>query len=610
MFEVKTTITKKQNRADSMDIPQHPKPASATPLSATIQAPAKPSTPVTVAALNLEKDKIYQAIVSKLVDNKMSISSQTDTPSLTIPKTIPTSENNEWLLKLNGKLLLITSEKPLQLGQILSVKLNPSTQTLSVLPPLTPQASPIQNPQSVLSSHAAITLVLNAINQVMPRQVSLETGLTALETLSKQNDSQQVSNQAKLILLMLAKQAPTQQLFTAPEKTSTSTTTIETITNSLKNSGMFFESGTKQSPNAPNNLKLQILQIQQALNMKQNINLSQVSPSSLSAPTGTPQNTSPEPNKSNTTSKSFNAIRAALLAKIQTTLEATSQTTQQETLKVKSQAATNNFISNTGSTPSPLSTLLNSISPSLNTNNSNSESLNTHNDLKGLLLSITAALKTTNPNIKQTERPYVEALAELDLLKNPFNFPHYANQTASLASSKAEALIADQQFTTGQLLKLIAGMLNRIQFNQLNSLYQSHSNSSDSNTVQSWFFELPVANPNNQLTTFDVRIDKEEDAQKQEKDDASQEIQWKLALSFKFEQLGAIYVQVTLTPPTISSTIWADHPDTLALINREKPYFQSKLTELGLEVGDISCQKGQPKQDKTRLDQSLVDIKA
>jgi hypothetical protein len=98
--------------------------------------------------------------------------------------------------------------------------------------------------------------------------------------------------------------------------------------------------------------------------------------------------------------------------------------------------------------------------------------------------------------------------------------------------------------------------------------------------------------------------------QDQEQDDPDQKVQWKLALSFNFEQLGAIYVQVTLAPPAISSTIWADRPETLELINREKPHFQSKLADLGLEVGDISCQKGQPKHDKTRLDRSLVDIKA
>jgi len=582
-----------------MDIPQQPKPTSASPLTAPpIRSPENLLSPVSIEALNLEKDKIYQAIVSKLVENKTSTTlSQTNT-------TTPASQNNEWLLKLNGKLLLIASEKPLQLGQTLSVKLNPSTQTLTVLPSTSPQASSIQNPTPTLSSGATISLLLSSINQVMPRQVSLETGLTALEIFSKQNNSQQVSNQAKQILLMLAKQAPSQQLIIAADRTATNSTTIATIPNMLKDSGVFFESGAKQNPNTPNSLKLQISQIQQALNIKPKTNQPSTLSASPSAPTDALQNTSPENNKPNASSSAFDAVRSALLSKL--------QATQQETPKGKPQTTTNNINSSTTSALSPLSALLNNTSTPLNTSNNSIESSNIHNDLKGLLLSITAALKTDNTKATQTERPYVDALAQLDLLKKPFNFPHLTNQTTSLTSSKAEALLADQQFTTGQLLKLIAGMLNRIQFNQLNSLYQSHNNSNDSNTVQSWFFELPVANPNNQFTMFDVRIDKEEDTQKQEQEqnDANQEIQWKLALSFKFEQLGAIYVQVTLAPPTISSTIWADRSTTLALINREKKHFQSKLADLGLEIGDITCQKGQPKKDTTRLDRSLVDIKA
>jgi hypothetical protein len=584
-----------------MDIPQQPKSITASPTIATsTRLPEQPPNPVSVEALNLDKDKIYQAIVSKLIDNKVPTTpDQPQNPNATDKGT---STSNEWLLKLNGKLLLITSEKPLQLGQSLQVQLNTTTQTLTVLPSSTSQSSPIPPPNSSFLSNTSITLLLSAINQVMPRQVSLDTGLTALETFSKQNDSQLVSNQAKLILLMLAKQAPTEQLFTTTEKTSSTTA----IVNFLKDSGIFFESGAKQQPSNPNSLKAQISQIQEAFNLKQITippNTSQTTPAA--GLTDTFQNSRLETNKSNASPIDFNSIRNALLTKLQIPLPATPL---EATLNLPTSTTTN---TSTPSTLSPLHALLNSITSSINSTHT-IESSNIQNDLKGLLLSITAALITDKTGLKASERSPVEALVQLDLLKNPFNFPHFIHQPATLASSKAEALLADQQFTTGQLLKLIAGMLNRIQFNQLNSLYQSHGNSNDTTTTQSWFFELPVANPNNQLSTFDVRIDREEDTQEQEQEQNNdqKEVQWKLALSFKFEQLGAVYVQVTLAPPAISSIIWADKPETLSLINREKPYFQSKLSELGLEVGDIFCQKGQPKQDKTRLDRSLVDIKA
>lgn len=599
---------KTQNRADSMDIPQQPKPTTSAVLTATnTRTPEITSTPVSIDALRLEKGKIYQAVVNQLIDNK--------TPSMPVQANETPPSDTEWLLKLNGKLLRISSEKPLQLGQTLLVKLDTTSQTLTVLNPTRPQVTESIKPNSPLTSHAAITSLLNAINQVMPRQVSLEAGLSALTLFSKQSESQQVSKQAELILLLLSKQAPTQQLFSGIEKKQMGPLS----THLLKDSGVFFESNTKQHPNNTSNLKLQISQIHQALNLKQHFNGdNRLQTPAITQSTNDTPSTNLETTKSNTTN-TLNTTRTALLARLQTTLNPPSSSnlaeqTAQHT-KLNSQptnGATQHNPLNTHLNSTPLNTLLNNIPSPLNLPKSSTEHSSIHNDLKGLLLSITAALKVDNSDAKLTNRPHIEALAQLDLLKDPFNFPHLTHQLTSLTSPKTESLLADQQFTTGQLLKLIAGMLNRIQFNQLNSLYQSHSNSNETSTIQSWFFELPVAHPNNQFTTFDVRIDQEEETQTTEQDETTEdkEIQWKLALSFKFEQLGAIYVQVALAPPTISSTIWANNPETLVLIKREKPHFQSKLAELGLEVGDISCQSGQPKHDKTRLDRSLVDLKA
>ena len=390
--------------------------------------------------------------------------------------------------------------------------------------------------------------------------------------------------------------------------------TPNSLLSAIKDNGTFFESASKHSSNLPNHLKVQAAQIQQVLNHSQQASstLNGLLQNSTTAPSQ--QNSQHDLTKTatkNTASNSFNAIRSALLERIQTGNNLSSNVTSNSPIQTTGITHTSPNTTHSIQTSSPVGTLLNELLTSMNKGTNTPIEVNALNDLKGLLLSITAALKTDSTTQKNTA--YVEALAQLDLLKNPFNFPHFANAAASLASASksAESLLADQQFTTGQLLKLIAGMLNRIQFNQLNSLYQSHTNTNDSNNLQSWFFELPVSNPNHQLSTFEVRIDKEDNAHKQEEDDDSaQEVQWKLALAFTFEELGTIYVQVTLTPPVVSSTIWADNPSTLALINREKPHFQSKLAELGLQVDEISCRSGQPKQDKTRLNRSLVDIKA
>jgi len=599
-----------------MDIPQHPKPIAVTPnpQPKPTQSENHPTTPVSIEALNLEKNKVYQAIVSKLVASaKMPHSSNAETS--------PPLNNTEWLLKLNGKLLLTSSEKPLQLGQKLSVILN-SDSSLTVLPtrPLNP--NPL-NTDKTLTNNTTISLLLNAINQAMPRQVSLNTGLEALDILSKQSNSTQASNQAKVVLSMLAKQAPNQHFFSEINKvnpSSTNNTPTSTAKDIFRESGIFFESLIKQSPGTPSSIKHQITQLQHTLSttqtntktlsntLQKQINdntipqqKEQASPSgTLNTTRTTPQTlqTSQQPQTPQQHSLNQSTNNSNLSSPIPATAAA----------KVPAHASTSaSAPTSTSPIPASVSAPVGTTTP-LTIGSSSNSSIS--NDLKGLLLAVTSALKTGLPNTNQTKPSYVEALAQLDLLNSPFNFPHFSGSSSVQNTSKAESLLAEQQFTTGQLLKLIAGMLNRIQFNQLNSLYQSQSNTSETSNIQSWFFELPVTNPHNQFTTFDVRIDQEEDTSKEEQESLDTKIQWRLALSFNFEQLGAIYVQAILNPPTITSTIWADRPETLDLINREKSHFQSKLTELGLEVSDICCQKGHPKQNKTRLDRSLVDIKA
>ena len=592
-----------------MDIPQQPKSISVASSSPAKLAQVESATikPVPIETLNLEKNKVYQAIVSKLITN---------TPAPQAPQTDTnpqTTHSTEWLLKLNGKLLLITSQKPLQLGQSLSVKLDTGG-SLQVLPTTPSSTTQSVNTSPTSPNSTAISSLLSAINQVMPRQVSLDTGLMALEILSKQDASNPASKQAQTVLAMLAKQAPKQQFFTATNIQEPNVSPSKTVANTLNNSGVFFESSLSHTLNKQNTTKQnQDNQIssQQANSSQTNLKHQKLLIQQILSNGQVSKQATINSNTPQTQQASLNGLHA-----IQAALQHTSSKLQSEPSKATPPTNT------TTSTTSPLSTQLSpSLSTALSTalgqpispTNGQKDS-NTHNntDLKALLLAITATLKTKPTSTSQAPRSHVDALTQLDLLSSPFNFPHLSISPSN-QTTKAEALLAEQQFTTGQLLKLVAGMLNRIQFNQLNSLYQSQNNSSETTNIQTWFFELPVANTHNQFTSFEVRIDRESEQEndtQEEQEDTNKKFQWNLALSFNFEQLGAIYVQVQLSPPNISSTIWANNPDTLALINREKKHFQSKLSELGLKVLDISCQKGQPKQHKTRLDRSLVDIKA
>jgi hypothetical protein len=108
-----------------------------------------------------------------------------------------------------------------------------------------------------------------------------------------------------------------------------------------------------------------------------------------------------------------------------------------------------------------------------------------------------------------------------------------------------------------------------------------------------------------------MRIDKEKNPSHQNKEDnQEQALQWKLTLSFDIEELGPMYIQVSLLPPSISSVIWAHREDTVKLAQSEVEHFKNKLCELGLEPGDIICQHGLPSQQTTKLTQSLVDVQA
>ena len=228
-------------------------------------------------------------------------------------------------------------------------------------------------------------------------------------------------------------------------------------------------------------------------------------------------------------------------------------------------------------------------------------------DLKSTLMSLVVALSGNDESHGKSPRGYLDGLTQADLLKSPFGFPHLADS----AIMKANALLADQELSTGQLLKLVAGMLNRIQFNQLNSLYQSQNNSNETTTVQSWFFELPILAEQNQANVFNLRIDKEGAAEKEkQRDNSNKALEWRLALSFDLKELGPVYIQVTLRPPTATSTIWAVKEDTLQLIQNERDRFHHRLEALGLELKEIQCHQGQPKQNKAKLDRGFVDTKA
>lgn len=271
-----------------------------------------------------------------------------------------------------------------------------------------------------------------------------------------------------------------------------------------------------------------------------------------------------------------------------------------------SKNTTNSRVTAAGSDLAPPATGTHTTLALSNTTATQSMSPQTTTEIPDLKAAISQSISllnnmNTDANGKPLTRPLAEA--DLNLLVNPFDFPSQLNSAISSAVRNKEDL------SVGDLLKLLAGALNRIQFNQLNSLYQSQSSSPDSPLIQTWQMEIPFINQQKEIDPIQLRVD-QEDANKDEQSETEKKSKWKITLAFDFEGLGPLVVQINLMPPQISSTIWAEQKETLKMVNNEAKKLRESLTNIGLEVDSINCLHGQPNLKKTRLDQQIVDIKA
>lgn len=244
-------------------------------------------------------------------------------------------------------------------------------------------------------------------------------------------------------------------------------------------------------------------------------------------------------------------------------------------------------------------------------------------DLKAILQQAIINIAATDPNVQPkagpegllskaisglstpSNKPEIVGLLEPNLLKQPFDFPRM--DTSIL---KAQALMADQELSTGQLLKLMAAMINRIQFNQANSLYQAQT-APDQSVAQSWNIELPYVHAN-QTQTIQVRIDQRNGReQAKEQDDQSKKKQWTIQLAFNLELIGPMHIQAELSPPTVTAQVWVANKDVKKLIEREQSKLVDRLEQAGLQVEAPKCHIGKPSQDvEARIKQGLVDTRA
>ncbi len=166
------------------------------------------------------------------------------------------------------------------------------------------------------------------------------------------------------------------------------------------------------------------------------------------------------------------------------------------------------------------------------------------------------------------------------------------------------------------LLKLAAAAVSRLQSHQLGGLEQTRTNA-DGTQVTTWQLEVPMRNAHD-IVPLQVKVQREDTPDQEaaeDRDDVeikdTREKLWKVDLAFDLEPLGPLQVHAQLMRGTLSSQLWAERPDSAALIEHELGYLRERLIACGLAVGELACSHGAPPSGpRTALEQRWIDENA
>ncbi|AOY87234.1 flagellar hook-length control protein FliK [Marinobacter salinus] len=194
-------------------------------------------------------------------------------------------------------------------------------------------------------------------------------------------------------------------------------------------------------------------------------------------------------------------------------------------------------------------------------------------------------------------------LASPELVQAPLQFPQAMALTPP-ASADGEPT------TVGQMLRLLAGMLNRITVNQLHSqVLTARAGGEAPAPVSTLLLELPWLTPQNEPRIAQVRIEQHSEEQRGQSSQHKAASEWRLALAMDLDEAGLMHFDVSLRHQSVSARVWAEKQTTLRQIHEELPLLRQSLTDLGLEVTDLECRRGSPEHPATRLEHRLVDTR-
>ncbi|MEX0605923.1 MAG: flagellar hook-length control protein FliK [Marinobacter sp.] len=224
-------------------------------------------------------------------------------------------------------------------------------------------------------------------------------------------------------------------------------------------------------------------------------------------------------------------------------------------------------------------------------------------DLKlALTRVVTALLAQQNAGAEQFNR--FTPLASHELVQAPLQFPNPLSTPPPTSQT--------EPVTVGQMLRLLAGMLNRISVNQLHSQMLTNRGTAEAPAPSTWLIELPWVTPQNEPRIAQLRLEhySAEDRDSPNSRPTSPVAEWRFSLALDLDASGPVYFEVSLRDMQVSARVWAEQQDTLRQVQTELTELRTRLTDLGLEVVDLECRRGSPQGATTKLEQRLVDTRA
>lgn len=165
---------------------------------------------------------------------------------------------------------------------------------------------------------------------------------------------------------------------------------------------------------------------------------------------------------------------------------------------------------------------------------------------------------------------------------------------------RTQLLMLLQQYTLGSLAK--------VQLQQAHTLNHQQNQSDTAQPTQSWLFDIPIKHGQD-VHNLELRLEQSWVDDEKQNDESNTKIrQWSVILSFNLPDAGGFHAQLTVVNETVSAKLWAEQDGTLNEAKIKLDNLRTQLESQGVVVKQLSCVKGTPPSTTISLNYSLVDV--